>query len=168
MAPRDTVRALAVTRIALGAGLLLAPRRGGAAWVGGDGATPGASALARAVGIRDVVFGGMLLHTLDHPQVAQRWTATCGLVDAVDGTAVLAVRDQLPGGRGLLGSLVGFGSAVVHLALSRQLTSPSGLEGAAARSTPAPASSPDTVMPDGAEEAKRAMGARTIGVDTPK
>ena len=166
MASRDAVRFLAIGRIVLGVAMLLLPRRTAAAWVGADADTAGASVLGRALGVRDAVFGGMLLHTLAQPQVAQRWTATCGVCDTVDGLAALAVRDQLPTARGRLGGLFALGSGLAHLGLSRQLVSSSS-SSSSDLSPPAPASSPETVMPDGADEAKRAMGARTIGVDTP-
>jgi hypothetical protein len=168
MSPRTLVRAFALARLVLGAAVVAAPRRVGSSWVGPDAASPGATVLGRAFGARDVVLAGRLLHTVDHPQVAQRWIATCGLVDAVDGASVFAVRNDLPAARVVPFLAVAFGSAVGHLVLSQRMTSASGLEAAAARSTPAPASSPEAVMPDGADEAKRAMGARTIGVDTPK
>jgi hypothetical protein len=168
MAPSSIVRALAVVRIGIGAVLLLAPRRAAASWIGFGAYAPGVPVIGRALGARDALMGGMLLHTARHPQVGRRWTATCGAIDLVDGGALLAERRDVPAANAIGGLAVAFGSALVHFALARALTSPSGLEDAAARSTPAPASSPETVMPDGAEEAKRAMGARTIGVDPPR
>ena len=168
MSPRDLVRGAAIARIAIGIFMLVAPRRAAGGWIGSDADSAGATVLSRALGIRDAVFGGMLLHTLSTPQVAQRWTATCGACDLVDGAAALGVAGDLPRFRGILGALFAIGSGATHLVLSRQLTSAEGLESVAAQSPPAPASAPETVMPDGAEEAKRAMGARTIGVDTPR
>ena len=117
MGSRDTVRALAIGRIVLGASLVLAPRRVASGWVGSDADT-GAASVGRALGARDVVLGGMLLHILDNPQVAQRWTATCGAVDAVDGLALLAARREIPTVRGLAWASA-LGSAVGHFALSR-------------------------------------------------
>lgn len=158
---------MAIGRIVIGALMVVAPRRFGASWVGSDFDTPGAGVLGRALGVRDAVLGGMLLHTLDHPQVGKRWAMTVGACDTADGLAALAVRKDLPPVRGLGGTLLALGSGAAHIALAQQLDSPDGLADVAAQSTPAPASSPETVMPDGAEEAKRMMGARTIGVDHP-
>jgi len=166
---------MAIGRIAIGLLMVIAPRKFGASWVGSDFDTPGASVLGRALGIRDAVFGGMLLHTLDHPQVGKRWTMTCGACDTFDGLSALAVRKDLPPVRGLGGTILALGSGAAHLALAQQLdgaaegesAGASASEASAAQSTPAPASSPETVMPDGAEEAKRMMGARTIGGDHP-
>ena len=121
MSSRDAVRALAIGRIAFGVALVLAPRRASSAWLGVSGDTGAASVLGRAVGIRDVVFGGMLLHTLSHPQVARRWTATCGACDLVDGSAALAARSSLPPVRGRAGALFALGAGAAHVALAQQL-----------------------------------------------
>ena len=164
MSPRDAVRALAIGRIVLGLALLLAPRLAGRLAVGPDADSAGASVIARALGIRDAIFGGMVLHTADHPQVGQRWLTACAVADAVDASAVLAARRDLPVSKALPFFLVAGGSAVAHTVLSRGLTSAEGTsESDAAQAPPAPASSPQTVYPDGSQEAMRSMGARTEG-----
>ena len=163
MSPRAAVRALAFGRIAIGLALVLAPRRAAAGWIGSDADRPGASLLARALGIRDAIFGGMVLHTVDHPQVGRRWLAACAVADAVDFTAALSVRGDLPPVRGTMGMLVAGSSAAAHAALAQAVASPGGLEDVAASTPPAPASSPETVYPDGSDEAMRSMGARTSG-----
>ncbi len=119
MAPRDAARALAIGRIVIGVLLVLAPRRAAAGWVGADALTPGASVIARALGVRDAIFGGMVLHTVDHPQVGKRWLAACAVADGVDFAAAFAVRDDLPPVRGKLGMLVAGGAAVAHAALAQ-------------------------------------------------
>jgi hypothetical protein len=166
MTPRDLARALGFSRIAFGAGLLVAPRASAGLFLGVDGMTPGATVISRAAGIRDAILGGMILHTVDHPQVGRRWLFACAACDLVDGLAAVAARDGLPRVRGAAFAALGLSAAVMHAAVAQQLTSPGGLESVAAQSPPAPASSPDVVMPDGADEAKHAMGARTVGVDT--
>ena len=160
MKPQDAVRALAIGRIALGVWLLLFPRFAGRFMLGDGADNAAASVAGRALGVRDAVIGGMVLHTLDHPQVSQRWVATCGAIDAVDFLACRAARDSIPKWRGRLFQFVAGSSAIDHFVLSRMLTSPAGLEAVAAKSPPAPASSPETVMPDGADVAMRTMGAR--------
>jgi hypothetical protein len=87
-------RAIAAGRIVTGAALLVAPGRTSRAWIGDLG--PGGEAVTRCVGIRDLVMGGITLHTIDHPQVGPRWVATCALADLVDGAATLAARRALP------------------------------------------------------------------------
>lgn len=96
MSPRTVARAIGAGRVAFGVAMLVAPRAVGRAWVGDDGDRPGASALVRALGVRDLVLGLLALHTLDHPQVGPRYQRTLAVCDAVDLLATLAVRDHLP------------------------------------------------------------------------
>ena len=87
-------RAIAAGRVLTGVALLVAPGRTSRAWIGDVG--PGGEAVTRCVGIRDLVMGGITLHTIDHPQVGPRWVATCALADAVDAVATYAARRSLP------------------------------------------------------------------------
>jgi hypothetical protein len=96
MQPRDVARAYAAGRVAIGVVALLAPRKIGRVWLGAPGATPAGGVAMRALGIRDLVLGGIALHTLDHPEVAPRWQRTCAAVDAVDFAATAVARDALP------------------------------------------------------------------------
>lgn len=96
MSPRTVARAIAAGRVAFGVGMLVAPRAVGRAWVGDDGDRPGASALVRALGVRDLVLGLIALHTVDHPQVGPRYQRTMVVCDAVDLLATVAVRDHVP------------------------------------------------------------------------
>jgi hypothetical protein len=96
MSPRDVARAYAAGRVAIGAVALLAPRPIGRFWLGAAGATPAGGVVMRALGVRDLVLGGIALHTLDHPEVAPRWQRTCAAVDAVDFAATAVARDALP------------------------------------------------------------------------
>jgi hypothetical protein len=121
VSPRDAARALALGRIAIGAACVLAPRLAGSVWVGRDGGRPGASVFVRAVGARDVLLGAMVLHTVDHPEVAPRWLAATAACDAVDCAAATAVRDDIPGARGPAGIALAGGAAVAGAALSRTL-----------------------------------------------
>ncbi|MDQ3741665.1 MAG: hypothetical protein M3389_12065, partial [Actinomycetota bacterium] len=63
MSPRDAARALAFGRIAIGAACVVAPRSAGAMWIGADALRPGTTVFTRALGARDVLLGGMILHT---------------------------------------------------------------------------------------------------------
>ena len=98
MAPRDLARLIAAGRIAIGAGLVLAPRLSTRPWIGADAGRPGAKVLARAMGSRDLVIGAIALHTLGNAQVAPRWQKAGAAVDAVDLAATLAARRELPRG----------------------------------------------------------------------
>jgi len=96
MTGRDVARVTNAGRIALGAALVLAPRRTARAWIGASADAAGVTAMARALGIRDAVLGAIALHTIDNPQVAPRWQRTLSLCDGVDLVATLAARRGLP------------------------------------------------------------------------
>ncbi len=120
MEPRSAARALAVGRIAIGAGALLAPRAA-AVWLGRDAATPAATVLTRALGARDALLGGMVLHTIEHPEVAPRWLASTGAMDLIDGMAALSASGGLPARRGVAGAVFAGSAGVASLALARVL-----------------------------------------------
>lgn len=96
MTGRDVARVINTGRIALGAALMLAPRLAARSWIGQDADAPGVTALARGLGVREVVLGAMALHTIDNPQIGPRWQRTLALCDGVDLAATLAVRRSLP------------------------------------------------------------------------
>ena len=121
MSPRDAVRGLAIGRIVLGVSLLLFPRLVGRLSIGPDADTAAVTVLSRALGARDAVMGGMLLHTLQNPQVAQRWIKTCGALDTIDMTAAFLARDGLPPSRRVLFYALAGGSAVAHTALAPRI-----------------------------------------------
>jgi len=96
MDARTVAKQVALGRIALGAGLLLAPRRLSRGWVGDDADRASVTVLARGLGMRDLVIGGIQLHTLDHPEVAPRWQRTAAACDLVDAAASVGARRELP------------------------------------------------------------------------
>jgi hypothetical protein len=96
MQPRDAARAYAAGRVAFGVALLVAPRALGRVWLGRPANTPAGGVALRALGVRDLVIGGIALHTVDHPEVGPRWQRTCAAADAVDLAATIAARDALP------------------------------------------------------------------------
>jgi hypothetical protein len=113
MDARSVARLYGAGRVALGAGLLIAPRPLGRVWLGRAGGSPAGSVALRALGAREVVLGGISLHTLDRPEVAARWQGACAVVDAVDLVATAAVRPQLPRvGSALVMAMAGAGAAV--------------------------------------------------------
>jgi hypothetical protein len=87
---------IASGRIAVGAALMVAPRVSTRAWLGDDAERPGTQVVARAMGVRDLVTGGIALHTLGNPDIGPRWQRTLAGVDAVDLLATLAARRALP------------------------------------------------------------------------
>jgi len=117
--PRDGARSLARGRVAVGAALLLFPKLAGRGWLGEAVDTPGGQVAIRALGIRDLIMGAIVLHTVDHEDVGPRWVATCAVADGVDLLATLAVREQLPRVTGgLLSPAIAGGAAVAGLAFA--------------------------------------------------
>jgi hypothetical protein len=62
MNPLDAARGIALGRVALGAGLLLAPAAVARPWIGAAADRPGTQVVLRGFGARDVVLGGIALH----------------------------------------------------------------------------------------------------------
>jgi hypothetical protein len=93
---REAARLLAAGRVAIGAGLLVAPRLSLGMWIGRDAAAGAVSAPARALGIREVMLGTMALHVVDEPGVGSGLLRTLAVCDAVDLLATVAVRRSLP------------------------------------------------------------------------
>ncbi len=121
MNPRQGARVLAIGRVALGAGLLIAPGVVARGWLGDLGERPAVQSVLRGFGVRDMVIGMIALHTLENPQVGPRWQRTCAACDGVDAlAAVMAARD-LPV-RGTLGvALLGGGAAAAGFWFAGQL-----------------------------------------------
>jgi hypothetical protein len=121
MTPRSAARALAAGRIAFGAALLLAPRLVARRWLGELAERPAVLALARSIGIRDLVMGMIALHTVDRPAVGPRWQATCAVVDTTDLLVTVAARADLPAAGVRNTSLVAGGAAAAGYYCSRAL-----------------------------------------------
>ena len=114
--PRTVALALSRGRIVAGLTLLIAPSLVLRNWV--KQTTPEAKALARMMGIRDLVLGlGALTAVKEETQDAE-WLSMGAASDAVDAL----VSAFAPGisNRGRLVALVGAGSAVTGLMLARQ------------------------------------------------
>jgi Domain of unknown function (DUF4267) len=76
-------RGLGLARMAIGAGLWLAPRQAMAA-LGFAGDDPQVLALARLAGTRDLALGAVALATADDPELAPKVLALNAAVDAGD------------------------------------------------------------------------------------
>jgi hypothetical protein len=121
MTPRSMARVLAGGRIAFGAALLLAPKLVARRWVGELAERPAVLALARSIGVRDLVMGMIALHTVDRPEVGPRWQATCAVVDTTDALATIAARRDLPTPGVLNTALIAGGAAAAGFYCSRAL-----------------------------------------------
>jgi hypothetical protein len=124
MQPRDAARAYGAGRVALGAAMLLAPRLIGRVWLGAPADTPAGATVVRALAAREVVLGGMALHTVDHPEVAPRWQRACAALDAVDLAATAAARPSLPPVGSALVMAMAAGGAATGAWLGQALSRP--------------------------------------------
>jgi hypothetical protein len=100
MDPAPLARALAVSRVAYGAGMALAPGAAAAVWVGRGARDPRTQVLARALGARDLVLGagGLVALQRGDRQAARPWFAAQVLTDSVDCVATLLGGRALPVG----------------------------------------------------------------------
>jgi hypothetical protein len=89
-------RLQALSRAALGAGLVAAPGLVARSWVGGVAAKPGAQSLAIGMGARDVGMGLGTLYALRKGRGAGTWIRAGMLADGGDLMATLRARDSLP------------------------------------------------------------------------
>ena len=120
LSPKTLARGIAAGRLAIGLGLVAAPKPLSSGWLGETSDTAGGQVAMRALGVRDAILGGITLHTLNHPEVGPRWVAMCGVADTVDFAATLAARKGLPKQAAGVIALAG-GSAVAGFALAAAL-----------------------------------------------
>lgn len=117
MDPRQLAQAIGAGRIAFGLGLLAAPRLA-RAWIGSAAQREDVSVVLRSFGVRDMVLGGLAVHTASRPQIAARMAAMGIILDAVDLAGTVAARRSLPStGVALLAVLAGgaiAGQAMVY------------------------------------------------------
>ena len=107
MDPRQLAQAIGAGRIVFGLGLVAAPKLAHA-WIGPVAQREDVSVVLRSFGVRDMVLGGLAIHTASKPQVAARMAAMGIVLDTVDLTATVASRRSLPAtGVALLAVLAG-------------------------------------------------------------
>ncbi len=95
MDPRLIARAIGAGRIAVGLGLVAAPRLA-RAWIGPAAEREDVGVALRAFGVRDLVLGGLAMHTASKPQVAARMAAAGIAIDTVDLAGTVAARRSVP------------------------------------------------------------------------
>jgi hypothetical protein len=111
------IRALAVSRITIGAALVIAPGLAARVWVGDGAKQPAARLLARAVGVRDLALGVGTMLALNHDAPVRGWLEAGTLSDTGDGLATLLGIRHLK----KRGALFGIGSSLSSAAFGRQL-----------------------------------------------
>lgn len=118
MDDRDLARALALGRVAIGAGLLVAPGRI-ALLVGPAAAEPAGRWLTRVGGIRDLLLGVLTLQALDAKAPVRSLLVAGAVADGVDFAATVAAYRRLP----RFGRVVLLGAAGGAVALGLRLAS---------------------------------------------
>jgi len=93
---RDLAKTNGYGRIALGAGLALAPGLAGRSWVGGDASSTGAKVFASALGARDVALGLGVVLALKNDAPARGWLEGAALADVVDFAATALAGSAIP------------------------------------------------------------------------
>jgi hypothetical protein len=93
---RELAKTNGIGRIALGAGLMLAPGLAARAWVGDDAKSTGAKVLASALGARDVALGLGVILAMKNDAPVRGWLEGAALADAVDFGATLAAGSGIP------------------------------------------------------------------------
>jgi hypothetical protein len=110
-------RLVAAGRIGFGVGLVLAPGRLTAPWLGDDAGRLGTQVVTRGLGARDLALGAGALAV---PESELRpWVAAAIVADAADLLATVAAGDSLPrAGRVLVGSIASGGVVLGAIALA--------------------------------------------------
>ncbi len=125
MQARTAAGGLATIRIAVGLGLLGAPERTAAGWLGrGVVTSPGGRMAVQGVAIRDIAAGAGVLAALaadaEDTELA-RWIAASVLADTADGVSVLVSSRRGPGARLSAGvALAAAGAGALCLAALRR------------------------------------------------
>lgn len=118
---RQTVRNLAIGRIAFGAAMILLPRFVGTRWVGPDGAASGAKVITRGLGARDLALGVLTLEAVDDDRPVDRLIELGVFCDAVDAVSTLVAGGSVPFARRIGTVLVAGGAAAVGLGVLDRL-----------------------------------------------
>jgi hypothetical protein len=111
-----TARQIAAGRIGFGVGLVLAPQRLTAGWLGQDSGRTGTQVVTRGLGARDMALGAGAL-TVPESQLGP-WVAAGIIADAADLLATVTAPDLPPAGRVLVAAIASAGVALGAMALA--------------------------------------------------
>jgi hypothetical protein len=118
---RQVARFVAVSRMAVGTALTIAPGLFGRAWIGDGAKAPAAKLLLRAFGVRDLALGAGAFHALATGGEVRTWVVWGGISDAVDAGATLLAIRQLPLKRSLPVLAVAMESAAIAAATANHV-----------------------------------------------
>jgi hypothetical protein len=119
---RPAVIAFAAGRILFGLGLVAAPQRVAARWIGQDAERPPVQIAVRGLGARDIALSAGMLATMHDPDRLAPWLAVTIGSDLTDMAATLAVpgRDLPPNARwgtvAVAGAAAAVGAALLTMA----------------------------------------------------
>lgn len=105
-------RLIGLGRIALGLGMILAPRRLGRIWVGAAADLAEGRMVTRIAGARDIALGYGVIKALDAGDPSTRdWITIAGACDAADAAATLMAYPSLPKRRRAVALVAAVGAA---------------------------------------------------------
>jgi hypothetical protein len=121
--PLLAARAINAGRLAFGVGMMAAPTRLMAAWIGeGEASRPATQMVVRSFGFREVFLGGLGLHVAHREGVGPRTLQTLAACDAVDVSVTVLHREALPAAAVPMMLAVAGGAAITQLWASRALS----------------------------------------------
>ncbi len=116
--PTKVTALVALGRLAFGAGLIAAPARVAAGWIGKDAERPAAQVAIRGLGARDVALSAGALTALGDTDQLRRWVLAAAACDLGDVAIALATpADALPTNARWGTVALGGGAAVAGLLL---------------------------------------------------
>lgn len=105
-------KAVSAGRLVFGVGMMAAPSKLMAGWVGAaDAQRPAMDLVTRSFGAREVLLGFMGVHVADRPGVGKRAIRAMALLDATDLVVTAAHRRSLP--KSALPAMVGIAGGAV-------------------------------------------------------
>jgi hypothetical protein len=118
---RAAAAAVLISRVAYGVGLIAAPERLAAGWIGAPASSPAGQVPLRALGAREAVLHGAALIALVRDEPLRRWFVASIAGDLTDVLATIAARREVPGKAPALTVLLGGGGAALSAAVAREL-----------------------------------------------
>jgi hypothetical protein len=116
--PRKLTAAVALGRLVFGAGLIAAPHRVAAGWLGDDAGRPAAQVAIRGLGARDIALSAGALSALGDASRLRRWVVAAAACDLADVAIALATPgDALPANARWGAAALGGGTALAGLLL---------------------------------------------------
>lgn len=114
---RQTIRNIAIGRIAFGVAMVLLPRFLGTRWVGSDADSSGAKVLTRALGARDVALGVITLDAVEEDRPVRQAAELGVFCDLVDAAGTLVAGRSVPFGKRIVTALIAGGAAAAAIAV---------------------------------------------------